>query len=230
VSLLHSSPWSHTPPYGHDGGTPHAPLPLQSVSHWHELEQSMPAAQLARPVQLTVHTPGPQCTPAPHVLGELHVIAHALAWLQSTPPAHPPLPAQLTWQRRPAGHTTWVLQLLAPLQSIVHRSPAHAVHADGQPPATSIGAASGIPELASAAPGAASGLGRASGALGSASGSCAGSSAHHPSVHTRPGSQSSWVSHASASERVLNPQPVASAASASGSTVPASARIIALPT
>jgi hypothetical protein len=171
---------------GHIGAVVHELSPEHSVSHRHDDEQSMPPVQLASPEHTTLH------------------------WsvLQSTPPAHEPAPLHVTRQRNPAGQLKRAAQSPAPRQSMLHVVPAQLVHTDGHIAASTAGVASGS-GAASGAVGSASGSGAASGAFGSASGAFGSASGafgsasgafglamHHPLTHTRPPSQSDWISHA----------------------------------
>lgn len=81
-------------------------MPVHATSHWHEAVQSIAAVQLRLPPQVTSQTPGPQVAPPTQLDGPLHVIVHAVAPLQSTPPVHELEPAQSTMHGRPAGQTT----------------------------------------------------------------------------------------------------------------------------
>ena len=97
--LLQSLPARHrsSAAKGQLGATAHDPLPSQKVSHAHELEQSMPAAQLLLPSHSTLQRPAPHVTAPAHDPLPRQSMSHSVAALQSMAPPHAEAP-QLTAQ------------------------------------------------------------------------------------------------------------------------------------
>jgi hypothetical protein len=195
--LLQLVPLVHWPGGGHVGAVEQAPAPSQKVSHRQESWQLMPPVQLLSPPHSTRHTPAPQ------VIGPWQVSVLVLsmrqlrAWLQSIAIGQAPTPPHSTLHAQPAGHTTAAahepaaaqLMLQVPVAQLVH-SGGHAVDASG------LGAPSGVPGGASAAPASLASMSEPA-------------TTQKPSAQVRPAAQSRVVAQAKSSDLCWIEQPPA---------------------
>ena len=157
----------------------HPPVPVQKVSHAHEVEQSMPPVHELSPMHSTRQRPAPQLMAPAHEALLVHSITQLAAALQSMPAPQEESPLHSTLHLTPAGQTTWVGHEPAAAQVMTHRSAMQDVQPGGQTKASAAPASAGGP---------ASIVGAAS---PPPSGPPPGGSTHQPSwSQTRPPSQS----------------------------------------